>query len=213
MAERDMKCFGAIAANPYSWPFDGVWSASDTALLLLGFQNGAIAALSAGPELEAAMELLEGAKKAGLTVVAARRGADPSESAMAARRRLLGDHVPVRHSAEWVLSDRLELPGDAILVDHGGDNAFFRTGLEDELRHRGVRNLLVTGLPTEGIVHASQRAANDMGFECLAVADACKGTSPLRHSAQLRITTFGHGLFGTVAATADVLAALTTLQG
>lgn len=208
MTERDVKSFGSIAANPYAWPFDGVWSAHDTALLLLGFQNGMIAELSAGAELEAAASLLDAAKSAGIAVVAARRGIDGAQDPLAARRRLLGDRVPDRHSPEWRISDRLTLPADVILVDFGGDNAFIRTGLEDELLRRGIRNLIVTGLPTEGIVHATQRAANDMGFECIAVADACKGTSDPRHTAQLRITTFGNGLFGAVAATADVLAAL-----
>ncbi|ATN37100.1 isochorismatase (plasmid) [Rhizobium sp. ACO-34A] len=212
MAEHDMKTFGSIAANPYSWPFDGVWSAQDTALLLLGFQNGMIAELSATAELEAAASLLDAAKSAGIAVVVARRGVDGAQDPLAARRRLLGDRVPDRHSPEWQISDRLALPEDTILVDLGGDNAFIRTGLEDELLRRGVRNLIVAGLPTEGMVHATQRAANDMGFECIAVADACKGTSDPRHTAQLRITTFGNGLFGAVAATADILAALKTSQ-
>ncbi len=212
MTEHHPSTFRSIAANPYAWPFDGVWSAGDTALLLLGFQNGMIAELSAGAELEAAASLLDAAKSAGVAVVAARRGADGAQDPLAARRRLLGDRVPDRHSPEWQISDRLALPEDAILVDFGGDNAFVRAGLEDELLRRGARNLIVTGLPTEGIVHATQRAANDMGFECLAVSDACKGTSDPRHTAQLRITTFGNGLFGAVATTADVLAALKTSQ-
>jgi nicotinamidase-related amidase len=78
-----------------------------------------------------------------------------------------------------------------------------------ELKVRGIRNLLIAGLPTEGLIHATQRTANDMGFECLAVADACQGTSETRHAAQLRITTFGNGLFGTIASAAAVKAALT----
>ena len=208
MSERDVNSFGSFAAFAYAWPFDGQWSASDTALLLLGFQNGMIAELYAGAELEAAASLLDAAKSAGVAVVAARRGIDGAQDPLAARRRLLGDRVPDKHSPEWQISDRLALPADAILVDFGGDNAFIRTGLEEELLRRGIRNLIVTGLPTEGIVHATQRAANDMGFECIAVADACKGTSDPRHTAQMRITTFGNGLFGAVAATADVLAAL-----
>lgn len=216
MTEHYPGTFRSIAANPYAWPFDGVWSARDTALLLLGFQNGMIAELSAKAELAAAASLLDAANSAGIAVVAARRGAgrgtDGAQDPLAARRRLLGDRIPDRHSPEWRISDRLTLPEDAILVDFGGDNAFIRTGLEDELVRRGVRNLIVSGLPTEGIVHATQRAANDMGFECIAVADACKGTSDPRHTAQLRITTFGNGLFGAVAATADVLAALKTSQ-
>ncbi|CZT37007.1 cysteine hydrolase family protein [Rhizobium sp. 9140] len=210
MVDVSTTRFDPIPARPYSWPFDGTWSAKDTALLLLGFQQAPVDMLDAEAELSVALGLLEATSAAGLTIVAARRGYGPEERPIAARRRRLGDPIPERDSAGWALSARIGLPSEAILVDCAGDNAFFRTGLEETLRQRGIRNLLVTGLPTEGLVHATQRAANDMGFECLAVADACKGTSQARHEAQLRITTFGNGLFGTVAMSADIHSALST---
>lgn len=211
MAEALNDAFQTIAAQPYIWPFDGRWSPDDTALLLLGFQVAPVAELAAQAELSAAADLLNAAAARGITIVGVRRGYGPQEGPLAARRRVLGDPIPQQDSAEWRFDDRLPLPADAIVVDIAGDNAFFGTGLEEMLRGRGIRNLLVTGLPTEGLVHATQRAANDMGFECLAVADACKGTSSQRHSAQLRITTFGNGLFGTVANSADVHSALKNL--
>ncbi|HEY0120800.1 MAG TPA: cysteine hydrolase [Rhizobium sp.] len=203
--------FAPVSANPYTFPFDGNWSASDTAILLLGFQRGVIDALDARSELQVAIDLLEKAAALGVTIVACRRGYGPEETPIAARRRLLGDLVPERGSPEWELDQRIVLPAGAIIVDPSGDNAFFATGLEETLRRCGVRNLLIAGLPTEGLVHASQRAANDMGFECLAVADACKGTSESSHSAQLRITTFGNGLFGTVAHAAEIHSAFSKL--
>jgi nicotinamidase-related amidase len=203
--------FAPIAANPYLWPFDGEWSAADTALLLLGFQQAPVVTLDADAELSVALRLLDATSAHGVVTVVARRGYGHEERPLAARRRLLGDPIPERGSAEWAFSARLSLPADAIVVDPVGDNAFFGTGLEETLRQLGVRNLLVTGLPTEGLVHASQRAANDMGFECLTVADACKGTSSARHDAQLRITTFGNGLFGTVATSAEIHSALRSL--
>lgn len=43
--------FARVAANPYSWPFDGRWSADDSAMLVLGFQNGTVTALDAKAEL------------------------------------------------------------------------------------------------------------------------------------------------------------------
>ncbi|MDM9622895.1 isochorismatase [Rhizobium sp. AC44/96] len=211
MTEATISLFTPITSQPYAWPFDGRWSAGDTALLLLGFQRAPVAELAAETELAAASELLNTASTLGITIVAVRRGYGPQESPLAARRRALGDTIPKRGSAEWRFDERLPLPTDAIIVDISGDNAFFSTGLEEELRRRGVRNLLLTGFPTEGLVHATQRAANDMGFECMAVADACKGTSSQRHSAQLRITTFGNGLFGTVANSADIHSALKNL--
>jgi nicotinamidase-related amidase len=191
--------FAGIAATPYSWPFDGRWSAADSALLILGFQNGTIAALGAEPEAAVAARLIACAQEAGLPVIASRRGRSEALSPVAARRAVLGDPVFAPGTPEWQLSDTLGLQADASIFDHPGDNAFYSTRLDAWLRRRGIRNLVLAGVPTEGLLHATQRAANDMGFECIAVSDACKGTTDARHAAQLRITVFGNGLFGTVA--------------
>ncbi|MBB3407382.1 nicotinamidase-related amidase [Rhizobium sp. BK316] len=212
MIENSTDHFARIDANPYAWPFDGEWSPSDTALLLLGFQNGIVRGLAAEAERDTAMRLIEAAGRRGLAIIASRRGQDPEGGALARRRAVLGDEVPTKGSPDWQFDDSMSLPPAAIIVDHAGDNAFFGTGLEDSLRRHGIRNLLVTGLPTDGLVHATQRAANDMGFECLTVFDACKGTSPGRHDAQLRITTFGNGLFGAIASAAAIETALGSHQ-
>lgn len=212
MIENSMDHLAGIDANPYVWPFDGEWSSGDTALLLLGFQSGIVRSLAAEAERDSAMRLIEAAGRRGLAIIASRRGQDPEGGALARRRVALGDDVPAKDSVDWQFDDSISLPPGAIIVDHAGDNAFFGTGLEDTLRRRAIRNLLVTGLPTDGLVHATQRAANDMGFECLTVIDACKGTSPGRHEAQLRITTFGNGLFGAIASAAAVEAALGNYQ-
>lgn len=209
MVER----FDSIDATPYSWPFDGRWSADDSALLLLGFQNGMVAALDAQPELAVAERLVSAARAVGLPVIASRRGRAGMLSPVAARRAAmgadLGDPVFPPHTPEWQLAEALDLPADAPIFDHPGDNAFYSTGLEAWLRVRAIRNLVLAGLPTEGLLHASQRAANDMGFECIAVSDACKGTTDERHAGQLRITAFGNGLFGTVATADQIISALT----
>lgn len=178
--------FPTVDANPYAWPFDGQWSAADTALLLLGFQQGAVRDLGAESELAVAVALADLARSLGIVVLASQRG------------------------LEELVPELANYGSDSVL--HGGDNAFFGTHLEVELRQRGIRNLLIAGLPTDGLVHATQRTANDMGFECLLVADASKATSPARHTAQLRMTTFGNGLFGAVADSAAIYAAL-ALQG
>jgi nicotinamidase-related amidase len=122
-----------------------------------------------------------------------------------ARRARLGDPPPEGAAAGLVAG--LDVLA-SLMIDHTGDNAFAGGRLDDALARLGARNLLVAGVPTDGLVHATQRAAGDRGYECLAVADASAGTTPERHAAQLRITTFGNGLFGAVADTAAVLAAL-----
>lgn len=208
MVEAFRRPFAQVGATPYAWPFDGRWFAGDTALLLLGFQQGTIQALSAGPALAAAVALAATARQEGIVVMATRRGSPRSASSVADRRKSMGDVVPAAGSSQWQLAPELGAFGDEGRFDHGGDNAFFGTDLEHELKARGIRNLLIAGLPTDGLVHASQRAANDIGFECLAVSDACWGTDLARHQAQLRITTFGNGLFGAVADSTQVREAL-----
>ncbi|ASW10398.1 cysteine hydrolase family protein [Rhizobium sp. 11515TR] len=200
--------FPGVAAAPYSWPFDGQWSAADSALLILGFQNGTIAALCAEPEAAVAAKLIACARDAGLPVIASRRGRSEALSPVAARRAAMGDPVFAPGTSEWQLSDTLGLQVEASIFDHPGDNAFHSTGLEAWLRRRGIRNLVLAGVPTEGLLHATQRAANDMGFECITVSDACKGTTDARHAGQLRITVFGNGLFGTVARSDQLFSAL-----
>lgn len=198
--------FPQVAADPYAWPFDGVWRARDTAVLLLGFQTGAMEQFGAGEAAEVAARLASAAVRAGIPVFATRRGAGAG-TPVAHRRQSFADAAPEIGSAGWKMVPALAALATAIF-DHAGDNAFYGTGLEARLRQEGRRNLLIAGLPTDGLVHATMRAGNDMGFEALAVADACRGTTDARHVAQLRITTFGNGLFGAVAESAAVIAVL-----
>ncbi|MBH0238432.1 cysteine hydrolase [Methylobrevis sp. L22] len=194
-----------VDAAPYAFPFDGRWSAADTALLLLGFQAGAVQALNAGDAVTVATDLLAAARRAGIAVIHVRRGA-----AEGAARGVAGvaPDAPVTGSPAWALVPALAAREGDLVLDVPGDQAFRAPALEGVLTTSGIRNLIVAGLPTDGLVHASMRAANDRGLECLVVADASAGTTPARHAAQLRITTFGNGLFGTVAPAAAVIAAL-----
>jgi nicotinamidase-related amidase len=170
--------FPQVASAPYPWPFDGPWRARETALLLIGWRPAAIAALGAEDAAAVASDLAADVRAGGVAVV----------------------HVGTSHPTAW-------RDGDGF-VGLAGGQAFFRTPLEAILRNRGVRNLIAAGLPTEGLLHASVRAANDMGFECLTVSDACKGSRADFHEAQLRITIFGNGLFGAVASAASLREAL-----
>ena len=59
-----------------------------------------------------------------------------------------------------------------------------------------------------GCVHCTLREANDRGFECLLVADACASGDVEAHRAAVHMTTVEDGVFGAVAEADAVVSAL-----
>jgi nicotinamidase-related amidase len=59
--------------------------------------------------------------------------------------------------------------------------AFYGTDLEQQLRRRGIRTIIFTGIATNIGVESTARAAFDLGFELLFVEDAMSGISAEEH--------------------------------
>ncbi|MEO1018150.1 MAG: cysteine hydrolase [Pseudomonadota bacterium] len=196
-----------IAADPYPWPFDGAFSRENTAFLILGYQQRAVDELAAHPALATTTELLERWRDAGGRTFFSRRGVETLSSARRWRneRRQI-DRILRRGAPGWALA--VEPRDNEPVVDHVGDSAFYASDLDHLLRRANAKNLIMAGLPTDGIVHATMREANDRGYECLLVADACTAHDQAIHQGILKITVFGNGLFGTVAPASVVFEAL-----
>ena len=64
------------------------------------------------------------------------------------------------------------------VIDKPGKGAFYQTDLESMLKNRGIDNLLVCGVTTEVCVNTTVREANDRGYRCVVVADACASYFP-----------------------------------
>ena len=94
------------------------------------------------------------------------------------------------------------------VIDKPGKGAFFAIDLHAILRHRGIQQLVVTGVTTEVCVHTTVREANDRGFECLVVGDCCGSYFPEFHDIGLRMIAAQGGIFGWVAPSAVVVEAL-----
>lgn len=65
-----------------------------------------------------------------------------------------------------------ELPGEAV-VDKALPNAFAGTGLKDLLDATARKRLVIAGFMTHMCVSSTARAALDLGFATVVVADAC----------------------------------------
>ncbi|MCF4129835.1 cysteine hydrolase family protein [Methylobacterium sp. SyP6R] len=161
--------------------------------------------------------LLAAARDAGLLVVHTREGhapdlsdAPPAKVARGAPRARIGEPGPMGRilirgeAGHDIVPDLAPAPGE-IVIDKPGKGAFYATGLGAVLAEHGIANLIVCGVTTEVCVHTTVREANDRGYRCLVVSDACGSYIPAFHAAGLAMIVAQGGIFGWVAPSAVVL--------
>ena len=66
----------------------------------------------------------------------------------------------------------------------------------------------MAGVTTEVCVHTTVREANDRGYECLVLSDCCGSYFPEFHRMALEMIAAQGGIFGWVAPSTEVLAAM-----
>ncbi len=95
-------------------------------------------------------------------------------------------------------------PGDVIIAKRQW-GAFYGTNLEQQLRRRGIRTIVLGGIATNMGVESTGRAAFDQGYELVFAEDAMSSMSAEAHS--FALTNF-FPLMGRVRSTDQITAAL-----
>lgn len=183
------------ATTPYPWPYDGDLDGPATALLVV------LAPPGSGTLEPAAVCTVHGLarevrRRGGVVLLARtrhpRRGSRPA--------------LPAAPDADGALGG---LAVD-LTIEAGGLDAFYGSDLDLLLRRRGVRRLILAGTGLETAVHSTMRDANDRGYECLLVVDACAPVDPSLVPAAVSTVEMSGGIFGAVGTAAHVLDALAT---
>jgi len=221
-----------VAADPYPWPWTGHIDLEHTALVLIDWQHdfcgpggyvdamGYELSLTRGP-VGATRRVLDAWRRCAAPVVHTQEGHKPDLSdcppnKLWRSRRIgagIGDSGPcgrilVRGEPGWeIIPELAPLPGEMV-IDKATKGAFCQTELDLVLRNRGIHSLVFTGITTDVCVSTTMREANDLGYECLALSDCTGATDPANHEAALNMVTMQGGVFGAVATSEALLAAL-----
>ena len=165
-------------------------------------------------------DLLAAARRAGVLVIHTREGHRPDLTDAPPIKVERGDpatrigapgpmgRILVRgEPGHDIIPELYPAPGEPV-IDKPGKGAFYQTDLELMLKNRGIETLLVCGVTTEVCVNTTVREANDRGFRCIVLSDCCASYFPEFHDMGLKMIKAQGGIFGSVAASGPVIAAL-----
>lgn len=224
--------FQPVDGEPYVWPFDGEWSVADSALIIIDMQvdfcgvGGYIDTMGYDIKpmralIPAISSLLKAAREEHMLVIHTREGhrgdlSDLPQNKLWRSRKNgagIGDCGPcgrvlVRGESGWEIIPELSPVDREPIIDKPGKGAFFATDLELILRTARISHLIFCGVTTDVCVTTTMREANDRGFECLLVEDCCAATQQSNHDAAIAMTKMQGGIFGSVARSRTVLAAI-----
>jgi biuret amidohydrolase len=173
---------------PYPWPWDGTLRGARLALVITGTDRSWID------------------RSHDIEIVRAR-----IDELAAATRDARGLVVHLLHGAAPTAALAPAVEAADIVVTAAGVDGFYGSALDVVLRGRRRDQLAITGFGLEATVHSTMRSANDQGYECLLVTDACAPLDPTLAPAAISMVTMSGGIFGAVGTSDPLLAALAAL--
>src|SRR5271156_5632921 len=223
----DTRQSRSIEAEPYSFDF----VPAETALIIIDMQRDFLEPGGFGEMLgndvsqlrrtiEPNRKLLEAWRQAGLQVIHTREGHRPDLTDLPPAKKVrgrsptcIGDPGPMGRilargeDGHDIIPELYPLSAEPV-IDKPGKGAFFAPDLHAILQHRGISQLIVTGVTTEVCVNTTVREANDRGYDCFVPEDCVGSYFPEFQDMGLKMIKAQGGIFGWVGSSADIVAAI-----
>lgn len=208
-----------IEARPRPWPQNRRGQPGDCALIVVDMQHDYCtpgfyidkAGYDTAPlrkPIPRVARVLDGARRSGLHVLYTQHSRPPGSTGTAPGDDARGPTFPEtarRGEPGWEIVPELAPQRKDVVIQKTTINAFFSGELHRLLDAAGVQHLAFCGNTIDVCVHSTLRAAVDLGYDCLLLADCCGAVHAGLHRWAVESVQVENGVFGTVASAASFL--------
>jgi biuret amidohydrolase len=199
-----------VSGDPHPWPREGNAPSSACAVIVVDMQHDFCSpgyyidqagydVVRLREPIEPVRRVLAVARSAGLQVVYTRHG-NVSEP-------VAGSYpgTAMRGEPGWEIVPELSPDEGDLVVEKSTAGAFASSDLDAILRARRIKHLALCGNTIDVCVHSTLRGANDLGYDCLLLADCCGAVNEGLHRWSVESVRIENGVFGTVANARDFI--------